>query len=90
MTPEETETTMTYDKGRQLVQIFTAWPKDQRKLERAGLKPLRGEPDTGLFYEVPLNRLKWRIRATQGRTKRMLGQNHPFRRQKAVEVGVSE
>ena len=82
MTPAETETTLTYDKEQQTVRIFTAWPKDQRKIERAGFKPVNGTPSTGLSYAVPLNKLKWRIQGSTVRTKRILSQDHPFRRQK--------
>ena len=81
MTPAETETTLTYDKDQQLVRIFSAWPKDQRKIERAGFKPLHGNPNTGLSYEIPLNKLKWRLEkkmASQVRTKKILPENHPF------------
>ena len=64
MTPAETETTIVYDKEQQLARIFTAWLRDQRKLEKAGVRPVagRGTPETGLFYEVPLARLFWKVR----------------------------
>jgi len=59
--PAETETMITYDKSLQIVRIFSAWPKDQRKIERAGVKPCGGHPKTGLFYRLPLAQFKWRI-----------------------------
>ena len=89
MSPEETETTITYDKGQQLVRIFTAWPKDQRKLERAGIKPTKGDPETGLSYEMPLNKLKWKTVGILGHKKRVMSPNHPWMRQKTDKVTPS-
>jgi hypothetical protein len=69
MLPEETETTITYDKGQQVVRIFSAWPRDQRKIERAWVRPIKGEPQTGLFYELPLTQFRWRIQLAKSKRK---------------------
>lgn len=57
----EMETTITYDMDERLVRLFSAIKRDQNKLAKAGFKPTYGTLARGLGYEVPLNRLKWRI-----------------------------
>ena len=61
MLETEQETTITYDKAEKIVRIFTAWPKDQHKLEKAGIKPTDGTPEKGLFYSISLSQFKWRV-----------------------------
>jgi len=61
MIAAEQETTITYDNEQKLVRIFTARLGDQGKLRRAGVHPIRGSTARGFFYELPLNRLKWRV-----------------------------
>lgn len=58
---QEVETTITYDKEEQLVRLFSAWPRDQRKVEKAGFKPYEGTPEMGFCYKIPLSRFRWRI-----------------------------
>ena len=78
----EEETTMTWDSEQQMVRIFSARRRDQGKLRRAGIEPVRGSLKTGLCYELPLNRLVWRVRQAGTRPKRVLASDHPFLRRK--------
>lgn len=95
MSPNEQETTFTYDSGQKIVRIFSARPVDQRKIERAGFKPLasKGNVDTGLFYEVPLARFTWRIKPICGAVKSparvLAGQRLAETRKKAKERAKS-
>ena len=57
----ERETTITYDMEEQVVRIFSAIRRDQTKLNKAGIRPYLGTADRGLFYKVPMSRLKWRV-----------------------------
>ena len=57
----EMETTITYDMEDRLVRLFSAIKRDQTKLAKAGFKPTYGTATRGFGYELPLNRLKWRI-----------------------------
>lgn len=57
----ELETTITYDRGSPVANIFTAIRRDQSKLKRAGISPSYGNARRGFGYKVPLSRLKWRI-----------------------------
>ena len=59
--PEELETTITYDMGEKVVRIFSAIRRDQRRIEKVGIKPYAGDPGRGLMYKVPLSRLRWRV-----------------------------
>ena len=67
MERSEQETTITYDMEQQVVRIFSAIRKDQGRLKRAGILPTN-ESANGYFYNVPLNRLRWRI--TTGKPSR--------------------
>lgn len=68
----ETETTFTYNKLDKTVTIFSAWPKDQRKIELSGVKPYAGTPENGLFYRVPLSLFRWKV-VPAGRVKKQVG-----------------
>ena len=90
MLKAELETTMTYDSEEQLVRIFSARAADQGKLRRAGIEPSRGSVKTGFFYKLPLKRLSWRIRKTDGSAKRILAASHPFLQGKTPKTGPSK
>ena len=62
MHPSEQETTMTWDSEQQVVRIFSARGVDQRRLAKAGILPTKDTQPHGLFYEIPLSRLFWKIR----------------------------
>jgi hypothetical protein len=57
----EQETTITYDLDERKVRLFTAVRRDQGRLKRAGVLPIREDAWGGMSYEVPLARFKWRI-----------------------------
>lgn len=66
MTTSEQETTITYDLGEKKVRIFSAIRRDQRRLEKAGLRPLpKGSVESGLFYCVSLDQFRWRVQLTK-------------------------
>ena len=68
----ELETTMTWDSEQEIVRIFSARRQDQTRLRRAGILPVKDIQPHGLFYEIPLSRLKWRIAPLpDGRPKRI-------------------
>lgn len=68
----EQETTMTWDSDQKLVRIFSARRQDQTRLRKAGILPVKDTQPHGLFYELPLSRLKWRIaKPPDGRPKRV-------------------
>lgn len=58
---EEQETIIRFDRTRTLVDVFTADPVMQRKLERGGIAPVRTYR-SGRFYQVSYRRLRWGIR----------------------------
>lgn len=64
MERSEQETTITYDDEQKLVRIFSAIRRDQGRLKRAGVLPIREDAWGGMSYEVPLARLRWRIAST--------------------------
>ena len=74
MTKCEMETTITYDKEQQLVRLFSAIPKDQRKVERLGFKPTYGTVEHGFGYQIPLDQFTWRVRLPKD--KRIRSSNH--------------
>ena len=80
MTEAEQETTMTWDSEQKRVRIFSARPRDQGILSRAGVKPSKGTKSQGFFYDVPLARFRWGVRRVGA--KRVLPANHPFLRPK--------
>jgi hypothetical protein len=61
----ERETTITYDLGEKLVRIFSAVPRDQKRLERSGILPSRDNGHGGFSYQVPMDRLAWKIRPSK-------------------------
>ena len=78
---DEQETTITYDSGEGLVRIYTSRPADIGRMRKAGIKPYDGNDFNGFRYKEPLNRLSWSIKpCPDGRTKRILAENHPFLR----------
>jgi hypothetical protein len=62
----ELETTMTWDSEQQIVRIFSARAVDQRKLAKARILPVKDVQPHGLFYEIPLSRLFWKVRPLPG------------------------
>ena len=72
----ELETTMTWDSEQQIVRIFSARPVDQRRLAKAMVLPVKDVQPHGLFYEIPLSRLFWKVRPLPGsRPKRDMSKN---------------
>src|SRR6185503_19116859 len=65
MIAAEQETTITYDSEEKLVRIFTARARDQSKLRRKGVSPVRGTLSRGFFYEIPLAALSWTVRPSK-------------------------
>ncbi len=64
MTKAEQETTFRWAADEDAVSVWTAIPKDRRKIERAGYRPSRvstqaGKP-VGWFYRIPLAEFRWR------------------------------
>ena len=72
----ELETTMTWDSEQQVVRIFSARSVDQRRLAKAGILPVKDVQPHGLFYEIPLSRLFWKVRPLAStRVKRDMSKN---------------
>jgi hypothetical protein len=72
VTKAEQETTIRWAADEAMVSVWTAIPKDRRKLEKAGYRPYRvstqaGKP-VGWFYRIPLAEFRWR--GTAGRKAR--------------------
>ena len=86
MLEREMETTFTYSKQDQTVHVFSAWPRDQRRIERAGVKPTAGDPESGLFYRIKLDQFRWRI--VPDGYKRVVSPNNAYVRRSKARKGV--
>lgn len=85
MERSEQETTITYDMQDQVVSIFSAIRRDQRKVEKMGFKPTYGTAERGFGYKVPMSRLKWRV-TTGVRSNRGFARKTPLESPRTVET----
>lgn len=71
MTKAEQETIFRWAADETVVSVWTAIPKDRRKLEKAGYRPYRVSTQAGQavgwFYRIPLTDFRWRAGARKKR-----------------------